>query len=505
MANEIEGKKDLDVGDMIRSFEAFANNPLSKFILTRTFKYCEKDDANRLEVGLELLFNKRENACIKCKGLSKILSFIINKGVKGFGVTEEDLKNLMEDPYWIKGLSSVIKGIGEFGVKKPFVPGAPFQIVWNITKQCNMKCAHCYENAGNKAKDELKPDEITHGLEVLSRAGVTSIAFSGGEPTTDPKIKSHIKNASDLGMYPAMATNGYSLSNKNRCNKYVDSGLQFVQISIDGLNPETHDRFRGVDGAWDRAINAVQNFVEEDVFVEVSTTVTQHNINEISDMIEFVRELGAHWLMLYNFIPTGNGTNISQMDISPQKRYNLLKTAYYENIKGDMQILSTAPQYASVAESLQSMKSSVIPTHFYNPDYKNPQIMQLAEFVGGCGAGRFYMSIEPNGDLYPCVFFPHEEELKLGNLMEDDFEEVWNNNPLLTELRNKDYLKENCGNCSNKNICGGCRARAYTYLNDVQAPDPGCVNNIANWNEIQGKNTELQNIEETQKSRLKCK
>ncbi len=490
-----ENSKDLDVGDMIRSFEGIANNPLSKFLLCRTFQYCEKDHANRLEVGLELLFNKRENACIKCKGLSKLLSFIINKGVKSFGVSDQDLKELMEDPYWIKGLSSVVKGIGEFGVKKPFVPGAPFQVVWNITKACNMKCAHCYENAGIKADNELKKAELEQGLEILSRAGVTSIAFSGGEPTTNPHIKQYIKYASELGMYPAMATNGYVLSNKDLCNSYIDSGLQFVQISVDGLNSETHDNFRGVEGAWERAIQAVQNFVEEDVFVEVSTTVTQHNIDEIPDMIDFVRELGAHWLMLYNFIPTGNGVNISEMDISPEKRFNLLKTAYNENFNGEMQILSTAPQFASVAESLQTTNSSMIPTHFYNPEYKNPQIMQLADFVGGCGAGRFYMGIEPNGDMYPCVFFPHNEELRLGNIMEDDFEEVWKNQPLLTELRNKNLLEENCGNCENKNICGGCRARAYTYLNNVQAPNPGCVKNMDRWNEIRIKTSELQKME----------
>ena len=96
-----------------------------------------------------------------------MLSFIINKGVKTFGVTDHDLKELMEDPYWIKGLSSVIKGIGEFGVKKPFVPGAPFQVVWNITKSCNMNCAHCYENAGKKDDDELNSEQIKQCLETF--------------------------------------------------------------------------------------------------------------------------------------------------------------------------------------------------------------------------------------------------------------------------------------------------------------------------------------------------
>jgi radical SAM protein with 4Fe4S-binding SPASM domain len=268
-----------------------------------------------------------------------------------------------------------------------------------------------------------------------------------------------------------------------------------VQISIDGINPETHDSFRGVEGSWNKAIKAVENSVEADLFVEVATTVTTHNIDEIPDIIEFVRDLGAHWFMMYNFIPTGNGTNKSEMDISPDNRFNLLKTAYNENSNGDMQVLSTAPQYAMVAESLQSNNSSVIPTHFYNPQYNSPQISQLAEFVGGCGAGRFYMSIEPNGDLYPCVFFPHDEVLKLGNLMNDDFEEIWSHHNLLDRLRNKDILKDHCGSCESKNICGGCRARAYTYFNDIEAPDPGCIKNQIKWVELKNKIPEFQEFQ----------
>jgi radical SAM protein with 4Fe4S-binding SPASM domain len=491
-------KDDLNVGDMIDSFKGVADNPLSKFILNRTFDYCEKDKGNRLEVGLELLFGKRENACIRCRTLSKVLSFIIKRGVKSFGTTEKELEQLMSDPYWIRGLSSVIKGIGTFGVRKPFIPGAPFQVVWNITNACNLKCAHCYEDAGKRNANELTNQEIINGLEIISKAGVTSIAFSGGEPTSNPHITDYIKLTTELGMYPAMATNGYMISKMSRLNKFKDAGLEFVQISIDGLNPETHDSFRGVEGSWEKAIKAVENSVEADFFVEVATTVTTHNIDEIPDMIKFLRDLGAHWFMIYNFIPTGNGTNISEMDISPKKRSDLLKTAYNENMNGDMQILSTAPQYAPVAESLQS-NSSVIPTHFYNPQYDNPQIMQIAEFVGGCGAGRFYMGIEPNGDLYPCVFFPRNEELKLGNLVDDDFEKIWKENNLLTNLRNKELLQDNCGSCESRNICGGCRARAYTYFNDVQAPDPGCIKNEAKWIELKNK---LPNFQESHNGSL---
>lgn len=499
VTNDIKSENDADPsGDnlesMINTFESIANNPFSRLLLKKTLEHCEKDNANRLEVGLELFLGKREDACITCRLLSKIIAFVINKGSDNFKVSEAEFMEVMEDPYWVKGLSSVLKGIALFGVQKPFVPGAPFQVVWNITKRCNMECEHCYENAGRKDKDELNFQQIIKGLDILAESGVTSVAFSGGEPTIHPHILKFIQHSKDQGMFAALATNGYSLSKQKNIDKYVDSGLEFVQISLDGLDPATHDSFRGVNGAWDKAVQAIGNCVEADLFVEVATTVTEHNFNEIPLMINFVRDLGVQWFMLYNFIPTGNGSKIMNMDISPEMRQSLLEDAYSQNGKGEMQILSTAPQYARIAKSFVSQKSNMIPTHFYNPEYTNNSLKKLADFIGGCGAGRFYLSLEPNGDIFPCVFFPHTEEVRLGNILSDDFNDLWEENGLLLKLRNKNLLHGHCGVCESQHICGGCRARAYNYFNDILAPDPGCINNNNEWIKIKKRISAAQEL-----------
>jgi radical SAM protein with 4Fe4S-binding SPASM domain len=491
-----------NVGDMIGTFKKIADNPLAKYLLQRTLNYCQKDESIRLENALNLYLGKKEHACYKCRLMSKIIGYLVKKGATSFGTSEIELKEVMDDDYWIKGLSSVLKGIALFGVQKPFVPGAPFQIVWNITKACNMRCMHCYEDAGKKGKNELSALEVINGLDTMSKAGVTSIAFSGGEPSIHPHILDFISHTENSGMCAAMATNGYTLADKARSKEFIDAGLEFIQISLDGINPGTHDSFRGVNGAWERAIDSVRNFVDEGIFVEVATTVTKNNVDEIPEMIDFVRDLGANWFMLYNFIPTGKGYEIMDMDISPKDRSDILETAYSQNEGSRMQILSTSPQYAVVAESTLSKDSKVIPTHFFNPEYDNPALMQLAEFIGGCGAGRFYMSVEPNGDMYPCVFFPHYEEVKLGNLLEDDFEDIWADNDVLHTLRNKDILNGHCGDCDSRNICGGCRARAYNYFDDILAPDPGCINNKKEWNELKNKIDDL-NTRETHYGYLK--
>ncbi len=473
------------IGEMVGTFKKIVDNPISRFILRETTGYCEKDKGIRAEVGLELFLGLRKEACFLCTLTSKLIGYIIKKGASSFGVSEETFKEKMKDAYWRRGLVSVLKGIALFGVRRPFVPGAPFQIVWNITRACNMNCIHCYENAGRKNERELTPDEVIRGLNILAEAGVTSVAFSGGEPTIHPHILEFISHAHKRGMFVAIATNGYLLADRKLCRKYAEAGLGFVQISLDGMDPQTHDSFRRVKGAWRRAVEAIRNCVEEGLSVDVATTATKYNLHEIPKMIEFVRSLGAHWFTIFNFIPTGRGREIVESDLSPQERFELLKLAFLENEKGRMQVLSTAPQYGMVAQVLSANKNEVIvPTHFYNPKYSDPKVRQLADFIGGCGAGRFYVSIEPNGDIYPCVFFPHEEEVKVGNLLRDDFEKIWRENELLEKLRNKDILEGYCGECPFKYTCGGCRARAYNYFKDVLAPDPGCIYNVKEWEEV---------------------
>jgi len=299
-----------------------------------------------------------------------------------------------------------------------------------------------------------------------------------------------------------MATNAMLFSSRKKVRDFQKAGLQFAQISLDGLDPETHDRFRGVPGSFEKTVRGIKNCVAEGLFVEVATTGTRFNYKEIPDMIDFVRKLGASWFMLYNFVPTGRGTGIIESDLSPEEREDILKLCWNKMKVAGVDVLSTAPQLARIAQEIEAKpvlmgdagiiasglhseaNSYVVPTHFYNPKLSG-QLRQLADFIGGCGAGRFYMSLEPNGDMHPCVFFPHEATMRVGNLFKDDFEGVWRHSRLLWQIRDKDKLKENCGSCKYRYTCGGCRARAYNYFKDILAPDPGCILNKEFWSKLQ--------------------
>ncbi|MFW9842520.1 MAG: radical SAM protein, partial [Candidatus Thorarchaeota archaeon] len=450
-------------------------------------KICSTDGDTRLNVSLDLIAGKRSSACKLCKTSAILTRTILSIGAKSFGTTSDAVKEGLSDDIFRRSMSSIVSGLAKFGMTKPFTPGAPFQVVWNVTRACNLKCKHCYENAGKKGQFELSTEDALTSIDRLADAGVVFLAFSGGEPTVRPDILTLIQRATERGMYVAVATNGLTFSNPERVQRFKNAGMKFVQISIDGANAKTHDEFRGVDGAFDRAISGIQNCVAEGLFVEVSTTMTRHNLGEIHDVVRLCEELDARWLMLYNLVPVGRGIELMDLDLSPDEREYLLDLLWDRTScdhKTSLEVLTTAPQLGRVAHdaNLQCMHLDevVSPTHFSNA--RLPTKMQgLTEFIGGCGAGRFYVAIEPNGDIYPCVFFPHMERFRIGNIVKDDFESLWAHSPLLYRLRNKDLLKDNCGSCDSRYVCGGCRARAISYFDDELAPDPGCIRNKDHW------------------------
>jgi len=484
----------------LQTFKAVADNPLTRNILKALSKNCKVDGANRLDVALELYVGSRKDACFSCRLSRRVLSPILSVARRGFGITREQLNEKFKDPYWRRGLVNVIKGIAWFGVRRPYVPGAPFQVVWNITRACNLKCLHCYESAGIKGADELTTEEAMRGIDILADAGVLILAFSGGEPTIRPDILQLIQHASDRGMFTAVATNAVLFSSRRKVREFKKAGLQFAQISLDGIDPKTHDLFRGVPGTFQKTVEGIRNCVAEGLFVEMATTGTRYNVDEIPALIDFAANLGVNWFMLYNFVPTGRGSDIIESDLTPDEREHVLKICWNKMKGGGVDVLSTAPQFARIAQEVEARPAfagdavvvasaaageepHVMPTHFYNPKLSG-ELARLADFIGGCGAGRFYLSLEPNGDIFPCVFFPHDETMKVGNLFKDDFEKVWRHSKLFWEIRDKDKLKENCGSCQYRYTCGGCRARAYNYFNDVLAPDPGCVLNRTFWQQL---------------------
>ena len=171
-------------------------------------------------------------------------------------------------------------------------------------------------------------------------------------------------------------------------------------------------------------------------------------------------------------MPVGRGEDIAALDLSPEE---LLRKLYLENERRRIEVYSTAPQYARVSVQMSSGQK-VAATRFFSGE--DVVVSSLAEYIGGCGAGRIYAAVQPDGSMTPCFFMP---QVVVGNLRVKSFREIWEESPVLATLRNRELLKGPCGYCAFRNICGGCRARALAYTGDIMAPDPGCILNSETW------------------------
>ena len=457
--------------DVIKLARLALGNRISKAILKRLTSKCPHGYRSRLEHILELLVS--EEGGKKAFSLSCIFDYYLFKVLLGISikllrVSKDEFQIALKDPAVRRGIGVVFKSLVIYGVTTPQRLYTPFVIVWNFTNACNLRCKHCYQSASTSLPNELSYEEKLKVLKELDEIEVPLIALSGGEPAIHPHFIDIIREGARRGIYMAVATNGIPFSRMEFAERAVRAGLRYAEVSIDSVDPLKHDEFRGVKGAWELAIQGIRNLVKLGISVGIATTLTKLNYKEIRDMVKLGEELGVTRVVFFNFIPTGRGKDIAKLDLTPEEREEALKQIYYESTRSSIEVVATAPQLARVSWQLSS-GIGVTPTHFTVP--KSKSLKNLAEFVGGCGAGRIYAAIQPDGKVTPCVFMP----IVIGDLRKESFSDVWRSNEVLKKLRDKDLLKPPCGECPYKYICGGCRARAYAYFSDYLAPDPGCL------------------------------
>jgi MoaA/NifB/PqqE/SkfB family radical SAM enzyme len=139
-------------------------------------------------------------------------------------------------------------------------------VVWNITRQCNLRCKHCYAQAlSKKTSDELTTREGKILLDDLSSYGAPVILFSGGEPLMRPDLPELAEYAVAKGMRAVISTNG-TLITRELAKTLKTIGLSYVGISLDGL-AVVNDHFRGVSGAFDQALTGIRNCREAGIKV----------------------------------------------------------------------------------------------------------------------------------------------------------------------------------------------------------------------------------------------
>lgn len=488
-------------------------NPVLKYLISRFDRECPEHGSLLLN-SLRDYLGEPVKLCPQCQHISRNIAKPFYEIGSYLLKVDKDFmkKQFLQDQYgesWFKGFGLMMKGIEKYGVRVPFVPAGPFEIVWNFTYHCNLRCKHCYEDAGVKNRPELTSEEVKQVLDILSHIaniGLPALSFSGGEPLSRKDFFELVAYAKKRIGYISIASNG-TLITRDNAKRLKDVGVDYVEISIDGATPQVHDDFRCIPGAFEMAMRGVKNCVEEGIDTCIATVLHKDNISELDKLIELAKNLDVR-LMHFNYIPTGRAKVCLELDLTPEERLHVLETIGNEiiglylqakeeeykygksSIKVD-KFFSTCPQYASVTKKLSQRvgEDFLVEAHYA----AKKGVENVASFLGGCGAGRLYCCLEPNGDIKPCVFFPANKSTVLGNILKNNFEEIWDNHPLLWKLRVRENLEDyivggkivGCGVCPDKYICGGCRARAYSYFNEnVNSPDVGCVHNKLLWEKL---------------------
>jgi radical SAM protein with 4Fe4S-binding SPASM domain len=459
----------------VNTFLSWLENPLLRMVLRLSGDRRLRSGESYLKAALDDIAEESSNERTLTRSIfSGIIKTVVNVGCMTFNLDRTAAVDALKVPYFRKGLVNVLNGIGKYGVTRPYKTSAPFLVVWNYTNACNLRCRHCYQHADKPAPDELTTEERFEVVDQLDENSVSALAFSGGEPLMRKDFFEIAQYAHDKGMYISVATNGTLLTNEV-LNRLKKSGVEYAEVSLDGATKETHDFFRGVNGAFDRTVQGIKNAVKAGLFTCIAVTATKHNIDEIPKIINFGKKLGVKRVIVFNFIPTGRGKEIISVDLSPIEREDLLKFLYKELTYGGLEVICTAPQFSRVCmeQSLRNNKDIFSPTHFAAQDFGG-KANELLDFLGGCGAGRLYCAIQPNGLVTPCVFMP----IVVGDLRKRSLKEIWDTSKVMDDLRDRTRLKGRCGHCEYKNFCGGCRARAYGYYGDYLAPDPGCIKEL---------------------------
>ncbi|UCC11463.1 MAG: radical SAM protein [candidate division WOR-3 bacterium] len=337
--------------------------------------------------------------------------------------------------------------------------GFPSHPVWEMTTACNLRCVHCHASGGERMADELDTGEAKNLLMELARVEqFRMMAFTGGEPLVRHDLYELLAFSKELGFTNTIATNA-TLIDDAVARQLKRNGVVIAAVSLDGYTAETHDMVRGESGAFERAVRGIHALHRAGILLHINITAMGYNMRQMEPLAKLVEELDTGILLIYQLVPVGRGRLIDTAALDLSENERLIRfMAHAQRYTSAIMEPVAGPQYWPFL--LQRACVHGGPT------------LRLSEKVfHGCSAGRGFIYIKPNGEVWPCPFI----EVSCGNIRTMRFCDIWRTSPVLDDLRHREYrLKGQCGECAYRRLCGGCRGRAWAVTGDYLAEDPSC-------------------------------
>ena len=346
---------------------------------------------------------------------------------------------------------------------KTLIP-PPYLISYAVTRKCNLKCKHCYSEATEEpAPDELSTEEAKRLLDDIANWGITLLIFDGGEPLYRDDFFDIARYGSTKGLRVVIGSNG-TLIDTDVAKRLKSSGIMAVQISIDGAEAQTHDWFRGEEGAFNKALEGAKACREVGLPFQFGMTIRRGTLDEIPNMLKLAVDSGAIAAEFFDLVQVPRvKKEIPDEVLTPDERKEVME--WLAETQTDCPIIIRVPGCPMYTLILQEKD--------IQPKYFPANLLKRIPYYGrGCAAGMTngYLTILPNGDVIPCMLL----QIKLGNVREESITQIWDNSQVLLKLRNRNLLEGECGRCIYRDKCAGCRGKAYEETGNMLATDPGC-------------------------------
>ena len=348
-------------------------------------------------------------------------------------------------------------------------------VVWNMTKRCNLDCVHCYAHAVNPNytdNTELTTEEGKTLIDNLSEFGSPVILFSGGEPLLRTDLVELAKYAKEKGMRAVISTNG-TLITKEKAKQLKEVGLSYVGISLDGMQ-QINDKFRGQEGAFNKAIQGLKNCQEEGIKVGLRFTINKHNVNEIPAIFDFLERENIPRICFYHLVYSGRGSEMVQEDLTHEETRDVVdlimdKTAELHKRGFPAEVLTVDNHCDGPHIYLRLLEED--PKHA-------AEVYELLQMNQGNSTGVGIGCVSWNGDVHADQFW---RDYSFGNIRERPFSEIWTDqsDELMKGLKNrKELLRINapkCARCQWLDVCNGnFRVRAEAVTGNIWGDDPAC-------------------------------
>jgi AdoMet-dependent heme synthase len=345
-----------------------------------------------------------------------------------------------------------------------------------ITSACNLRCAHCRRVETEEAAErDLTTEQAMDFIGNLAEVGriqpvLPILIVSGGEPLCRRDVFEIVGRARSAGIACALATNG-TMVDSDMAQRIAEAGIARVSVSLDGATAEVHDRLRQARGSFDRALHGIAHLREKGVPFQINMTLTQHNAHQLEEVYDLAKALGAAAVHLFMLVPVGCGQILAETDmLAPMQYEQKMKEILQLENRGVLPIKVTCgPHYERI---IRQQKITMPEVRRGAGQGRDPGVPGGHHGnLRGCLAGLGVLFVGHQGDVFPCGYLP----LNCGNILNEKVSDIWLYNEKLAMLRDSDRLEGKCGVCGYREVCGGCRGRAYGMTGNSMAEEPFCA------------------------------